>query len=118
MSLKDLVGVFLAGVGLGASAYALVSASRAQTSKGEARGDRHENEEDERGKHGERAAGNAERTSGSFIASIPMAVMTDSYKATHFLMYPEAQEMVAYGEFRTSFGKRDDDQRFVFFGIR
>jgi hypothetical protein len=29
-----------------------------------------------------------------------MSVMTDSYKAGHFLMYPEAKSMTAYGEFR------------------
>jgi hypothetical protein len=25
---------------------------------------------------------------------IPIGVLTDSYKATHYLMYPDAQEMV------------------------
>ena len=29
-----------------------------------------------------------------------MSVMSDSYKAGHFLMYPEAKSMTAYGEFR------------------
>jgi hypothetical protein len=28
---------------------------------------------------------------------LPIAVLTDSYKAGHPLMYPNAQEMVAYG---------------------
>jgi len=49
---------------------------------------------------------------------IPLAVLTDSYKATHFLMYPPANRMVAYGEFRTTFEKDPSDQRFVFFGVR
>jgi len=31
----------------------------------------------------------------SFIGSIPHAVLTDSYKACHPLMYPEAKKMVA-----------------------
>lgn len=52
------------------------------------------------------------------VLDIPMAVMTDSYKAAHYLMYPEATEMVAYGEFRTSFNKQKDDSRFIFFGMR
>ena len=30
-----------------------------------------------------------------FSKSIPMCVMTDSYKATHFEQYPEATKMVA-----------------------
>ena len=30
-----------------------------------------------------------------FSESIPMCVMTDSYKATHFEQYPEATKMVA-----------------------
>jgi hypothetical protein len=36
-------------------------------------------------------------------ASLPLAVMTDSYKACHPLMYPDAVRMVAYGEFRKGF---------------
>jgi len=31
---------------------------------------------------------------------VPMCVMADSYKASHFLMYPECKSMTAYGEFR------------------
>jgi hypothetical protein len=29
---------------------------------------------------------------------VPISVLTDSYKASHFLMYPEAELMVAYGQ--------------------
>lgn len=47
-----------------------------------------------------------------------MSVLTDSYKASHFLMYPAAQLMVAYGEFRGPFNKDPLDSRFVFYGIR
>ncbi len=42
---------------------------------------------------------------GRFGPPIPVSVLTDSYKASHFRMYPEAQLMVAYGEFRGSFAK-------------
>ena len=31
----------------------------------------------------------------SFFASIPLSVLTDSYKACHPLVYPEATKMVA-----------------------
>lgn len=48
---------------------------------------------------------------------LPLPVLTDSYKAGHPLMYPDAEEMVAYGEFR-SMMKGADDSRFVFYGIR
>ena len=50
--------------------------------------------------------------------SVPLAVLTDSYKATHFQMYPDAKKMVAYGEFRTSFANNKDDSRLLFYGIR
>lgn len=43
-------------------------------------------------------------------------MLTDSYKASHFLMYPEADLMVAYGEFRGNFQKDPNDSRFVFYG--
>lgn len=49
---------------------------------------------------------------------MPVSVLTDSYKASHFLMYPEADLMVAYGEFRSAFDKDPNDSRFVFYGIR
>lgn len=43
--------------------------------------------------------------------------MTDSYKAGHFLMYPAALSMTAYGEFREPM-KGMNDNRLVFYGIR
>jgi nicotinic acid phosphoribosyltransferase len=49
--------------------------------------------------------------------NIPIGVLTDSYKATHFDIYPDSNKMVAYGEFRWPYDK-GDDQRFVFYGIR
>eukprot|EP01121_Diplochlamys_sp_Union-15-3_P002672 TRINITY_DN1239_c0_g1_i1.p1 TRINITY_DN1239_c0_g1~~TRINITY_DN1239_c0_g1_i1.p1 ORF type:complete len:499 (-),score=88.04 TRINITY_DN1239_c0_g1_i1:113-1609(-) len=50
--------------------------------------------------------------------SIPLGVLTDSYKAGHFEQYPEAKKMVCYGEFRGPFEKDKTDSRFVWFGIR
>jgi len=48
-----------------------------------------------------------------------MGVMTDSYKATHFHMYPECRSMTAYGEFRAQYkGVGVDDDRFIFYGMR
>ena len=47
---------------------------------------------------------------------IPLAVLTDSYKAGHYQMYPEANLMSAYGEFRRAMVPGDD--RFVVFGVR
>jgi nicotinamide phosphoribosyltransferase len=49
---------------------------------------------------------------------IPIAVITDSYKAGHYLMYPEADSMSAYGEFRVPYNKDSADSRFVAYGIR
>lgn len=49
---------------------------------------------------------------------IPIAVLTDSYKATHFLQYPECKKMVAYGEFRAPFENNKEDSRLIFYGIR
>jgi nicotinic acid phosphoribosyltransferase len=49
---------------------------------------------------------------------VPISVITDSYKASHFLMYPEAQKMVAYGEFRAPFNKDKEDTRFISYGMR
>jgi nicotinic acid phosphoribosyltransferase len=49
--------------------------------------------------------------------TIPFPVRTDSYKAGHFMMYPNAQKMVAYGELRKAYPGIDDD-RIVFYGIR
>uniref|UniRef100_A0A7S0MWA0 Nicotinamide phosphoribosyltransferase n=1 Tax=Pyramimonas obovata TaxID=1411642 RepID=A0A7S0MWA0_9CHLO len=61
--------------------------------------------------------------SEALFSGIPIAVLTDSYKAGHFKMYPAADKMVAYGEFRKGFqlgdGKHDEeDKRLIFFGIR
>jgi nicotinamide phosphoribosyltransferase len=47
----------------------------------------------------------------------PLSVMADSYKGTHLLMYPETEEMRAYGTFRSKFEKHDD-QRIVVYGIK
>jgi len=52
------------------------------------------------------------------IGSLPLAVLTDSYKAGHFAQYPEAKKMVAYGEFRKPYENIEDDHRLVFFGMR
>jgi len=49
--------------------------------------------------------------------NIPLSVLTDSYKAGHPLQYPEANRMVAYGEFRSPMKGMDDD-RVVFYGMR
>jgi nicotinic acid phosphoribosyltransferase len=49
---------------------------------------------------------------------IPPPILTDSYKATHFRQYPPAKRMVAYGEFRRAFNRRNEDQRIVCYGIR
>lgn len=48
---------------------------------------------------------------------IPMAVCSDSYKAAHYMQYPSANKMVAYGEFRKPYPGLDD-QRIVFYGMR
>eukprot|EP00878_Enallax_costatus_P024999 GHUV01026716.1.p1 GENE.GHUV01026716.1~~GHUV01026716.1.p1 ORF type:complete len:157 (+),score=31.78 GHUV01026716.1:226-696(+) len=50
--------------------------------------------------------------------AVPISVMTDSYKASHFLQYPEAKRMVAYGEFRQGFNKDTEDTRLLFYGMR
>jgi nicotinic acid phosphoribosyltransferase len=48
---------------------------------------------------------------------IPKLVKTDSYKAGHFSMYPECQEMTAYIEARTPF-RKGDDLRIVHMGAQ
>lgn len=50
--------------------------------------------------------------------SIPLAVLTDSYKTTHYALYPSANKMIAYGEFRSSYNNDKIDHRIVFYGIR
>jgi hypothetical protein len=62
------------------------------------------------------AAPTQPRVSGRFGPPIPVSVLTDSYKASHFLMYPDARLMVAYGEFRQPYAKDPEDSRFVFYG--
>ncbi len=49
---------------------------------------------------------------------LPISVLTDSYKAGHFIQYPEAKLMVAYGEFRKPYEGLHDDERLVWYGIR
>lgn len=50
---------------------------------------------------------------------IPYGIMADSYKATHFEMYPDALKMVAYGEFRLPYRDlKGVEGRFVSFGMR
>jgi len=49
---------------------------------------------------------------------VPLGVLTDSYKASHFLMYPDANRMSAYGEFRAPMELNKEDHRFIFYGIR
>jgi hypothetical protein len=58
------------------------------------------------------------QTNMSAFSTIPLAVLSDSYKATHFMMYPESEKMVAYSEFRAPYAGQKEDHRFVFFGIR
>lgn len=47
-----------------------------------------------------------------------MGVLTDSYKASHAFVYPPSKERVAYGEFRHSYEKDDEDHRILFYGLR
>lgn len=49
---------------------------------------------------------------------VPLSVVADSYKASHFNMYPDSKKAVAYGEFRKAYGGDKTDNRFVFYGIR
>jgi len=48
--------------------------------------------------------------------NIPRLVKTDSYKAGHFTMYPDSEEMTAYIEARKPF-RDGEDPRIVHFGI-
>lgn len=52
------------------------------------------------------------------FSKLSTAVLTDSYKATHPYMYPDCEEMVAYGEFRRAFEKDPNDSRLIYHGIR
>jgi nicotinic acid phosphoribosyltransferase len=49
---------------------------------------------------------------------VPISVLTDSYKASHYEQYPDATRMVAYGEFRRGYDGDTVDQRIVWFGFR
>jgi nicotinic acid phosphoribosyltransferase len=49
---------------------------------------------------------------------IPLPLLTDSYKTTHYKLYPDALKMAAYGEFRGGYDKDTSDSRCVFYGIR
>lgn len=51
-------------------------------------------------------------------AFIPISLINDSYKQTHFQIYPQVKKMVAYSEFRKPHQVDPEDHRFVFFGIR
>jgi nicotinic acid phosphoribosyltransferase len=53
----------------------------------------------------------------NLVGMISPAVMSDSYKAGHPFMYPEARRMTAYGTFRKPFPNANDD-RIVLYGIR
>ena len=53
------------------------------------------------------------------MIDLPLPLLTDSYKSCHFKLYPkDLRMMMAYGEFRTSFGKDAQDERILFYGIR
>jgi len=54
----------------------------------------------------------------SCTSTVPISVLTDSYKAGHHEQYPPAKKMVAYGEFRNAYNKDPTDTRFVWYGIR
>jgi hypothetical protein len=54
----------------------------------------------------------------SLTTSIPLAVFSDTYKATHPLQYPDCNKMVAYGEFRCGYARDKADTRIVHYGMR
>jgi len=64
----------------------------------------------------------SEDTNSAFVYNVPCFALADSYKAGHFLMYPECEKMVAYGEFREPMKgmltNEEQDNRFVFYGMR
>ena len=53
-----------------------------------------------------------------FSNLVPISVMSDSYKASHYLMYPDSKKMVAYGEFRAGFQGDKADTRLIVYGMR
>jgi len=63
-----------------------------------------------------------EENNPAFLCNVPCFALADSYKAGHFLMYPECEKMVAYGEFREPMKgmmtNDKQDNRFVFYGMR
>lgn len=64
-------------------------------------------------------ASEGNRFSGSPMSmAVPIAVLADSYKATHPFQYPDAIKMVAYGEFRCGYDRDKADTRVVHFGVR
>lgn len=50
--------------------------------------------------------------------ALPLAVLSDSYKAGHFEQYPPAKCISAYGEFRRGFQRDKHDTRAVYYGMR
>ncbi|OMH79964.1 Nicotinamide phosphoribosyltransferase, partial [Zancudomyces culisetae] len=52
------------------------------------------------------------------LFGLPLPVLTDAYKLSHFKLYPDAKKMVCYGEFRTSYEKDSEDHRIVYYGMR
>ncbi|KAJ1934666.1 hypothetical protein FBU59_005629, partial [Linderina macrospora] len=49
---------------------------------------------------------------------LPLPLLTDSYKASHFAIYPPAKQVTAYGEFRSGFKHDTNDTRMIFYGLR
>lgn len=49
---------------------------------------------------------------------VPVSVLTDSYKISHYVQYPDCRKMVAYAEFREGFNKDKEDTRLIFYGIQ
>ncbi|KAJ2852383.1 hypothetical protein IWW36_000270 [Coemansia brasiliensis] len=49
---------------------------------------------------------------------LPLALLTDSYKASHAAVFPDAQQATAYAEFRHALNKDSEDQRMVFYGLQ
>ncbi|KAJ2124856.1 hypothetical protein IW147_001461 [Coemansia sp. RSA 720] len=54
--------------------------------------------------------------SGPF--GLPLALLTDSYKASHAAVFPSARSATAYAEFRQPFNNDPNDQRMVFYGLQ
>lgn len=54
----------------------------------------------------------------SLPGGVPISVLTDSYKASHWLQYPPTRKMVAYGEFRCGYDKDKADTRMAWYGMR